>query len=104
MNGQKIKLFSPQAASIYRLLQDGKQLTAKDIARELHVFPNTVYRAIKQLQEKGFVKEMSTYPITYQIQPEHEALDLYSLILKKQFQTAFSKKHARKNLPTMDIL
>lgn len=103
MNGQKLKLFSPQAANIYRLLQNGKPLTAKEIAKGLHVFPNTIYRAITQLQEKGFVKEMSTYPITYQIQPEHEALDVYSLILKKQFQTVFPKKYRDKSFPAMDI-
>lgn len=78
------KLFSPQSNEIYRLLLKKNQLTAKEIGNDLNIFPNAVYRAVKQLVETGFVQENDTYPVTYQIMPVQEAIEMYSLSLLKQ--------------------
>jgi sugar-specific transcriptional regulator TrmB len=103
MNNKIFKFFSPQASDIYRLLLKKNSLTAKEIAQELHVFPNTIYRAVKQLQEKGFIKELDTYPISYKAQPGQEAFDLYSLSVKKQFKQVFPALPSVKDLPAIDI-
>src|SRR5437868_7115336 len=89
MNGQNIKIFSPQAADIYRLLQDKNSLSAKEIANELHIFPNAVYRAVKQLLISGFIQEESIYPVKYGITSKSNALDLYTNAFRKQFQQTF---------------
>src|SRR5579862_8223151 len=98
MISRKIKFFSSQGEDIYRLLLKKNALTAKEIAEELHVFPNTIYRAVKQLQEKGFVQALDTYPIIYRVQSEQDALDLYSLHFRQQFQRTFSKRKTKSDL------
>lgn len=102
MIAQQKQIFSPQATEIYRLLLENNALTAKNIAKELHIFPNAVYRAVKQLLEKGFVKQIDSYPTSYAALPQNEALELYSANLQQNFQQLFTTKILT-NARTLDI-
>jgi len=95
-----LKSIPPQSTKIYGFLEDGKPRTAKDIGKQLNIFPNAVYRAIKQLLELGFVQELQSYPIKYQAKSASDAMELYSLIMKQNFQDAFRTKntHSEKGL------
>jgi len=90
-----LKSIPPQSTKIYTLLEDGKPRSAKDIGKRLNIFPHAVYRAIRQLLELGFVQQLHDYPIKYQAKPVSDAMELYSLIMRQNFQEAF---HAHKNI------
>lgn len=101
MDNTNFKLFSSQAAEIYRLLQKGKPLTAKEIGEELQIFPHAVYRSVKQLLEKGFVKEEDNYPVKYSVLPETEAMELFTTAIRHQFQNSFLK--SKSSTTTFDV-
>ncbi|MBI4049225.1 MAG: hypothetical protein HY395_00180 [Candidatus Doudnabacteria bacterium] len=92
-----LKSIPPQSIKIYSFLEDGKSRTAKDIGKQLNIFPNAVYRAIRQLLELGFVRELEGYPIKYQAKSATDAMELYSLIMKQNFQDAFNAKNTHSN-------
>ena len=54
---------SPQAVEVYRLLEKHGAMSAKDIGKQLKIFPNAVYREVKQLLALGFVEEIFSYPV-----------------------------------------
>lgn len=97
------KLFSPQATNIYRLLLDERSLTAKEIADELHIFPNAVYRAIKRLIDSGFIHQTGNYPVRYEALSESEALELYSLALRQNYKKTFHTKRILNCSKVLDI-
>jgi len=76
---------SPQAVEIYQLLSAGKPLSAKEVGRHLHIFPNAVYREIKQLLALGFVEEIYSYPVKFQAKPANEAIAFYTSIVRQNF-------------------
>lgn len=88
-----LRPFSTQASDIYRLLLDGEDLTAKDIASNLHIYSNTVYRAVQQLIYMGFVEEINVYPVRYRARKQSEALEFYFNIFKHNFIHNFQSKH-----------
>jgi len=81
--------FSHQTVSIYRLLTHKQPLTASDIGKELHIFPNAVYRAIKPLIDIGITTKSKDYPTRYSTQPSNSALEKYLLIMREAFLTTF---------------
>ncbi len=94
MTQKLLKSPSPQAAAIYRLLQNGRALSAKEIGRHLGIFPNAVYRAVKQLLALGFVRQIHRYPVKYQAAASDEALEFYLSLVRQSFQSAFGQgKH-----------
>lgn len=103
MKNGNLKIFSPQSNEIYRLLLSKHQLTAKEIGKELHIFPNTVYRSVKQLIETGFVQEVDTYPVTYEAKPAHEAMELYSLSLLNQMPVSSRTTKSNQLTGMLDI-
>ena len=84
---------SPQSVEIFQMLQNSKAISAKEIGKKLKIFPNAVYRAVKQLQDLGFVEEIYSYPIKFQAKPASEALELYFSLMRQNFQSAFSGKY-----------
>lgn len=94
---------SPQAAEIYHLLLKGKSMSAKDIGKQLRIFPNAVYRAVKQLLALGFVEEIYSYPIKFQAKPPSQALELFLGAARQSFGVAFGlgskNQHIHKLLP-----
>jgi sugar-specific transcriptional regulator TrmB len=85
MLNKYIKFPSPQAIKVYRLLENGKPMSAKQIGHALKIFPNAVYREVKQLQALGFIEETFSYPIKFKAKNPSEALELYSLVMRQNF-------------------
>lgn len=82
---------SPQAAAIYQLLQNGKTMSAKEIGKHLRIFPNAVYREIKQLQNLGFVEETYSYPVKFRAKPGAEAMAFYISMIRQNFYQMFGE-------------
>lgn len=87
-----LKLISPQAANIHNLLKNSQPLSAKEIASELGILPNAVYRAVKSLLELGLTREIHQYPIKYQALASRQAMDLCSTIVNQSIQRFFGFK------------
>lgn len=98
-----VKQPSPQAAQIYHLLGSGKAMPAKEIGKRLKIFPNAVYRAVRQLLALGFVEEIFSYPVKFQAKPASQALELYLGATRQSFGAAFglqkNQLHVHKLLP-----
>jgi sugar-specific transcriptional regulator TrmB len=98
-----VKSPSPQATAIYSLLQTSGARSAKEIGKELKIFPNAVYRAMKQLMVLGFVEEIFSYPVKFQAKPASQALELYLGAARQGFGEAFgfgnNQLHIHKLLP-----
>jgi sugar-specific transcriptional regulator TrmB len=94
---------SPQATQIYQVLSSGEPMSAKEIGKHLKIFPNAVYRAVRQLLALGFVEEIFTYPVKFQAKPASQALELYLGATRQGFDLAFglqkSQPHIHKLLP-----
>jgi len=88
-----VKLFSRQETDVYKLLLEHQSLTAKDIAERLNIFPNTVYRTVKQLIQLGFVQQNYAYPVEYEAIHGVEGLELYSAMVSQHFLEEFPTKH-----------
>lgn len=103
MKGKLLKSPSPQATEIYSLLQNKGAISAKEIGRQLKIFPNAVYRAVRQLLDLGFVEEIYSYPIKFQAKHPSDALELYLGATRQSFGTAFglqkNQPHIHKLLP-----
>ena len=84
-----LKSLSPQAAKAYKLLLNNKTLSAKDVARELKILPNTVYRDLRELIRIGLIEKVNDYPVRYKAKPESEAVSLYTSIIRQNFFESF---------------
>lgn len=68
-------------------------MSAKEIGKRLKIFPNAVYRAVKQLFVLGFVEEIYSYPVKFQAKPVSQALELYLGATRQSFGAAFGLQH-----------
>lgn len=84
-----VKTASPQAQQVYRLLNDGSTLSAQEIADQINIVPNSVYRLLKKLISLGLVEELSTYPTTYRAVSPQTALSFYLLAASQNFRREF---------------
>lgn len=82
---------SKQSTSIYHLLLKKKQLSAQEIAKELGVLPNAIYRTTKLLVDMGLIETVSTYPVKFQATSPNEALENYVSFSQNFFLTNFQK-------------
>ncbi|MCL5666375.1 MAG: phospholipase D-like domain-containing protein [Patescibacteria group bacterium] len=87
-----LKVLTPQAAAVYKNLEENKAKSAKEIGEVLKIFPNTVYRAAKQLIELGLIKEVEKYPVKFIAKPASEGLDVFSSVMRQDFQNIFGRK------------
>lgn len=86
----RVKLpLSRQAAYIHKLLLKKRMLTAQEIAKELGILPNAVYRTAKTLVEMGLIETTNTHPVKFQIRPTNEAIESYLLLSKSIFSENF---------------
>lgn len=102
-----IKTVSPQAREVYKLLEKGKQLNAQDIADELGILPNAVYRVAGKLIELGMIEEISTYPTSYKAVPKQTALSFYLLAASYNFRREFGivrPSGTKNNAPTIGLI
>lgn len=79
------KILNPQASRVYGLLGNGGEFTAKDIAVKLKIFPNAVYREIKQLEDLGLVDKIGKYPVKYQTKKPEEAAGFLTDLIRQSF-------------------
>lgn len=84
-----LKSLSPQSANIYRLLEGREPKSAKEIGKSLKIFPNAVYRVMKQLSQAGLVEQVKGYPIKFTARPADQGLDFFTSIMRQNFQETF---------------
>lgn len=68
---------SPVAIQTYNQLLDKGAMTVSKLARSLDTLPQSLYRIIVELEEKGFITEIGDYPQQFQARPLANALDHY---------------------------
>lgn len=81
-----IKAVSEQTAAVYKVLGSGKALTVLQIAEQLNVLPNGLYRALDRLVQLGAVEKIHSYPTTYRAISGQLALNLYLAQAAQNFQ------------------
>jgi len=82
----------PQATQIYQVLLDGGEMTATDIGRSLHIWPHSVYRALKPLINLGCVIKNRNQPATFKAIAPQQAVNLFLAPQKDWFLSTFSQK------------
>lgn len=80
---------SKQAQSIYSLLLAKGPLSATQIATELSIFPQAVYRSTKQLQALGSISQIGKHPAIFQASPTNEAVEAFTLLQRDWFVSSF---------------
>jgi sugar-specific transcriptional regulator TrmB len=83
---------SPQAVAIYRRLDSQQSYSAQNIANELNILPNTVYRAIKELTGLGLVERVESYPLSFKKASPQKAMSLYLQAAAQNFRHQFGTK------------
>lgn len=81
----RLGLTSDEANSYITLVNKGS-LTSAQIAKRIGVLPNALYRLMKKLQEKGFVRILNTYPVTFQAFPPATAIDSFVTQKIREFE------------------
>lgn len=81
---------SPQALEIYYKLAAFGPKNAKQIGREMKIFPNAVYRTINQLMAAGFVEEVSGYPVKFKAKKPLDSMELFVGQVRENFMKAFN--------------
>lgn len=107
MTNPHIKTVPPQAAEIYRLLSESGDLTANEIAQQLNILPNAVYRAAKPLLERGMIEQLDSYPVSFKANPANDALNWYLRAAARSFRQDFgssAKQAIDPTLPNMTFI
>lgn len=94
---------TPQAKAIYRILSQGKSLTAAEISGKLNIYANAVYRSAKVLEKFGFVKKTGRYPIYFSALHPANPIDLYAKVVKNSLSESFSHPASSKTPTSLDI-
>jgi sugar-specific transcriptional regulator TrmB len=84
-----IQAVPKQSKKVYKLLSESSELTAKQIAEELAILPNAVYRAMKPLVELGMAAQLSSYPMSYKASLRPDAMNWYLRAAAKSFTKDF---------------
>lgn len=96
-----MKTVSEQSADVYRLLEEKKEpLTANQIADELKILPNAVYRVANKLIDIGMLQKEGSYPVYFKAVGTNSAMNWYLLAVAESFREEFtqkSKKLIKKN-------
>lgn len=103
-----IKTASPQTQEVYRLLNDSGELTVQEIADQIGIVPNSVYRLTEKLIKLGLVEEVRGYPVRYHAIPVQTAMSFYLLAASQNFRREYglSQKAAVKagNSPVISLI
>lgn len=84
-----IKTVSVQTSAVYKLLSNGRALSAQEIAEELGTLPNAVYRVAQKLVSMGMVEQLDSYPVRFKALPAQTALSLYMVAATQNFKREF---------------
>lgn len=91
MGRASLSPLSPQAAEVYRmLLATDEPTTAKSLGSKLSIFPNSVYRVVKDLEKHGLVERLSGRPVRFRARPAEKAVDGLFLPYREWFLESFS--------------
>lgn len=82
MNGESVQTLvtlglSRDEARCYALLISSGSLKAGELASEMDIYPNAVYRIMERLEKKGFIVSLDTHPVTFQSIPPRIAIPAY---------------------------
>jgi sugar-specific transcriptional regulator TrmB len=80
---------SKQTKGIYSLLLDKGPLSAEQIANELNIFPQAVYRSTQQLQKLGCVNQFGKHPAVFGAISAIDAVETFTLLQREWFLDAF---------------
>ena len=80
---------SKQTRGIYSLLLDKGPLSAEQIANELNIFPQAVYRSTQQLQNLGCVNQFGKHPAVFKAISAIDAVETFTLLQREWFLSAF---------------
>ncbi|MBI2009847.1 MAG: hypothetical protein HYS86_01580 [Candidatus Chisholmbacteria bacterium] len=93
MNSKKIAL-SPQSLALLKLLSKEKSLTAQQIAKELTILPQAVYRLTQKLATAGLIQPIGKYPVRFQAKNPHQAMENYLLLQRNWLNHYFAKSQS----------
>ncbi len=68
---------SRDEARCYALLISKGSLKAGELASQMDIYPNAVYRIMKRLEKKGFIVSLDTHPVTFQAITPRIAISAY---------------------------
>lgn len=77
---------SEHETGVYQILLDEGSLSAKEIAKNVNILPNAVYRLMDSLHNKGFVVPLTTYPKKFQAVPPSVAIEAFSEQQEKRLE------------------
>lgn len=102
-----LKTVSDQTADVYKLLSQGRALTIQEVADQLRVLPNGLYRISKKLEALGAIEALPGYPQRYQATSGQTALNLYLTAASHNFRQSLGIAPEGKSTvetPTISII
>lgn len=84
-----MRSLSSQSEKIYKLLLENNSLTAKQIGKELKIFPHAVYRATKPLINLGMIKKKNNRPEIYEANSVVKGLEEFLDNQRESFLKSF---------------
>ena len=107
-NTPLLKTVSEQSTKIYKLLLENESLTAYEIADELGILPNAVYRTANKMVKIGMIERIDNYPIKYKARNPKTAMNWYLLTAAQNFRKDFDIKKKRNkkadNAPSLSFV
>lgn len=90
-NGESVQTLvtlglSRDEARCYALLINNGSLKAGEIASQMDIYPNAVYRIMERLEKKGFIVSLDTHPVTFQSISPHVAIPAYIDMKEKKLE------------------
>jgi len=87
---------SKQALAFYSLLLRNESLSAQNIADELNILPNAVYRITRKLMDLGLIEKINSYPVKFQAKSIAEAAKNYGSFSTNLFLENFQRINQNK--------
>jgi hypothetical protein len=85
----KVRFGSPKLPRIYRLLLASGQMSARQVAAQLNLVPNAVYRYMEQMRQLGLVRQSQGYPAKYAANSPSVAMGWFLLEAQRTFNQEF---------------
>jgi sugar-specific transcriptional regulator TrmB len=95
MNGYSNSI-SPQSLKIYKLLVESSgYLTAKEIGKEIGIVPNSVYRAVNELEKHGLIERFGNRPVQIKAHKPTEVVDRLFIPYREWFLKNYSTERSQ---------
>lgn len=83
-------------------------MTAREIANEIDILPNAVYRVAKKLTDLGMIEKLGDYPARYRALPVQAAMSYYLMAATNSFRKEFGVQKpspsAKQHGPTISLI